>query len=145
MTYKNMYFMNQLIYIKYTLSMPPVCFWYAPGMPPVCPWWMSSVCSRYAPGMPQVCPKYHFASIFHVLTYQFDIIKWLFSDFTQSMYHTGRRRYNLLFIRNCSWLWILGSKIEDFPSLVQYTAIPRDTPSTLPRKHSITRISITRG
>ena len=25
------------------------------------------------------------------------------------------------------------------------TAIPRDTPSTLPRKHSITRISITRG
>ena len=25
------------------------------------------------------------------------------------------------------------------------TAIPRDTPSTLPRKHSITRISMTRG
>ena len=25
------------------------------------------------------------------------------------------------------------------------TAIPRDTPSTLPRKHSITQISITRG
>ena len=57
-------------------------------------------------------------------------------------------QFNLIAaITNLKTLYIILLRtLQDKSEQVHcYTAIPRDTPSTLPRKHSITRISITRG